>query len=303
MSSCSPTTSSTPYQMPTPDDTERYWNRGHPCDEQPAGRAHAELAELEAALADAATGVPSLAFVAGESGVGKTRLLAELARRRTGGARVLSGECVELGEGELPYAPLVAALRPLARDGDPALDELTRRARAELAPLLPGWRHARRPTRAADDAGGAGAAVRGAADAARARSAASGRSLLVARGHPLGRPLDARVPRLPRPQPVPPSGCSSSPPTAPTSCTAATRCARCWPSSSATPRARRIELAPLTPRRAGRAARRHPRRARPTPTWSTACTPAARATRCSPRSCWPPGSTAAARCRRRCATR
>ena len=30
---------------------------------------------------------------------------------------------------------------------------------------------------------------------------------------------------------------------------------------------------------------------------------AARATRCSPRSCWPPGSTGAARCPRRCATR
>ena len=40
-----------------------------------------ELAELEAALADAADGRPSLAFVAGESGVGKTRLLAELERR------------------------------------------------------------------------------------------------------------------------------------------------------------------------------------------------------------------------------
>ena len=38
----------------------------------------AELAELEAALADAADGRPSLAFVAGESGVGKTRLLGEL---------------------------------------------------------------------------------------------------------------------------------------------------------------------------------------------------------------------------------
>ena len=52
-----------------------------------------ELAALEAALADAAEGRPSLAFVAGESGVGKTRLLAELERRaREGGALVLTGE-------------------------------------------------------------------------------------------------------------------------------------------------------------------------------------------------------------------
>jgi DNA-binding CsgD family transcriptional regulator len=96
-----------------------------------------ELAELEAALADAAAGRPSLAFVAGESGVGKTRLLAELMRRaRDGGTLVLAGETVDFGgEGELPYLPLVAALRPLARDGDPALTEPVREA---VAPLLPG---------------------------------------------------------------------------------------------------------------------------------------------------------------------
>jgi DNA-binding CsgD family transcriptional regulator/tetratricopeptide (TPR) repeat protein len=77
-------------------------------------------------------------FVAGESGVGKTRLVSELERRATEhDARVLSGDCVELGEGELPYAPLVAALRPLARTGDPALGDLSAGARAELATLLP----------------------------------------------------------------------------------------------------------------------------------------------------------------------
>jgi DNA-binding CsgD family transcriptional regulator/tetratricopeptide (TPR) repeat protein len=99
----------------------------------------AELAELEAALSDAAAGRPSLVFVAGESGVGKTRILDEAARRaRAAGGRLLSGDCVELGEGELPYAPIVAALRPLARDGDPALDALPDGARVELNRLLPG---------------------------------------------------------------------------------------------------------------------------------------------------------------------
>jgi DNA-binding CsgD family transcriptional regulator len=99
----------------------------------------AELAGLLDALADAGEGRPSLAFVAGESGVGKTRLLSELARRaRDDGARVLSGECIELGEGELPYAPLVGALRPLVRAGDPALLDLHEGARRELAALLPG---------------------------------------------------------------------------------------------------------------------------------------------------------------------
>ena len=98
----------------------------------------AELAELEAAFAAAADGHPSIAFVAGESGVGKSRLVSELsARAKARGARTLCGECVELGEGELPYAPLVAALRPLSRDGDPVLDEVGDAARAELATLLP----------------------------------------------------------------------------------------------------------------------------------------------------------------------
>src|SRR4051794_36809112 len=85
-------------------------------------------------------GRPTLAFVAGESGVGKSRLLTELARRARdeAGARVLSGECVELGDGELPYAPLVGALRPLVRAGDPGLLELPASARFELGALLPG---------------------------------------------------------------------------------------------------------------------------------------------------------------------
>ncbi len=97
-----------------------------------------ELAELEAALADASAGRPSLAFIAGESGVGKTRLLQELERGALAAeARVVSGECVSLGDDELPYAPIVAALRSLTRDGDPVLDELGPATRVGLASLLP----------------------------------------------------------------------------------------------------------------------------------------------------------------------
>jgi DNA-binding CsgD family transcriptional regulator/tetratricopeptide (TPR) repeat protein len=98
-----------------------------------------ELATLVEAVREADACRPTLAFVAGESGVGKSRLLSELARlARDDGARVLSGECVELGDGELPYAPLIGALRPLVRAGDPALLELPASARYELAALLPG---------------------------------------------------------------------------------------------------------------------------------------------------------------------
>src|SRR5689334_768122 len=101
----------------------------------------AELAELEAVLADASAGRPSIAFLAGESGVGKTRLLSEFERRASAGdppARVIGGDCVELGEGELPYAPIVAALRPLVRQHDPVLDGLPAATRAELGALIPG---------------------------------------------------------------------------------------------------------------------------------------------------------------------
>jgi DNA-binding CsgD family transcriptional regulator len=90
-----------------------------------------ELAGLGAALERAADRRPAVVLVAGESGVGKTRLVAELAARARGqGARVLTGDCVDLGDGELAYAPIVSALRALSPD------ELGGGA-AGLAPLLP----------------------------------------------------------------------------------------------------------------------------------------------------------------------
>jgi DNA-binding CsgD family transcriptional regulator/tetratricopeptide (TPR) repeat protein len=102
------------------------------------GRA-GQLAELEAALRDAADGRPSLALVAGESGVGKSRLVQELVgAAHADGVFVLSGDCVELGEGELPYAPLVSALRPLLRDGHPAFDALPTALQGALGEIMPG---------------------------------------------------------------------------------------------------------------------------------------------------------------------
>ncbi len=120
----------------------------------------AELAELRAALGDAAGARPALAFVAGESGVGKTRLVAELERRAAeDGVRVLSGECVDLGEGELPFAPLVGALRPLARTADPVLDTLPQAAREALRALLPGLAGTALPHDRTDEAAAARARI------------------------------------------------------------------------------------------------------------------------------------------------
>jgi predicted ATPase len=98
-----------------------------------------ELAALVAALESAAAGEPAVVLVGGEAGVGKTRLVEEAAdRARDGGARVLTGSCIELGGEGLPLSPLVDALRTLMRVMD--ADELERflgPARLELARLLP----------------------------------------------------------------------------------------------------------------------------------------------------------------------
>ena len=74
-------------------------------------------------MREAADGVPSVVAVSGDSGVGKSRLIAELQARESDQARFLRGECVELDGGELPYAPLIGALRELARARDPALGQ------------------------------------------------------------------------------------------------------------------------------------------------------------------------------------
>jgi predicted ATPase len=104
------------------------------------GRA-AELELLEAAFARAERGVAGAAFVSGESGVGKTRLVRELEQRAADrGARVLRGEGAAFGAGELAYAPVASALRRLARELDAtAFDALVGPARDELARLVPEW--------------------------------------------------------------------------------------------------------------------------------------------------------------------
>src|SRR5436190_10388896 len=102
------------------------------------GRAE-ELARLEEALADATGGGTRVLLVGGEAGVGKTRLLSEFtAHAQTAGARVLTGNCLHVGEGTLPYAPISQALRQVVRQLDPAtLEHVIGPGRAELARLVP----------------------------------------------------------------------------------------------------------------------------------------------------------------------
>jgi DNA-binding CsgD family transcriptional regulator/tetratricopeptide (TPR) repeat protein len=98
-----------------------------------------ELGRLQKGLRSAAAGEPGTFLIAGEAGVGKTRLVQEFAGRVGGEAQVLLGSCIQLGGGGLPYGPIVDALRPLARDLDPGdLDELLGPSPDDLTRLLPG---------------------------------------------------------------------------------------------------------------------------------------------------------------------
>jgi tetratricopeptide (TPR) repeat protein len=102
------------------------------------GRAE-ELALLEAARGRVADGEPAVVLVGGEAGVGKTRLIAELMGRcATDGTRVLSGGCMPVGDGDLPYAPIVEILRSLVREVGPgAVREFIGPSWPELARVVP----------------------------------------------------------------------------------------------------------------------------------------------------------------------
>jgi DNA-binding CsgD family transcriptional regulator len=96
---------------------------------------HRELVALHDALSRAGRGEPATVLVGGEAGVGKTRLLEDFAAGATAaGTRVLVGQCLELGESGLPFAPFAAALRAVLRADGP---EAFAGYEAEFARLLP----------------------------------------------------------------------------------------------------------------------------------------------------------------------
>lgn len=98
----------------------------------------AELSLLVGSLDRAASGQAGVVLVGGDAGVGKTRLVAELAETaRARGHTVLTGQCAELGE-SIPYLPLADALRGAAREPATAPSVLEAlRARPVLGRLLP----------------------------------------------------------------------------------------------------------------------------------------------------------------------
>jgi DNA-binding CsgD family transcriptional regulator/tetratricopeptide (TPR) repeat protein len=98
-----------------------------------------EMTSLDRLLDLAAAKGTGFALIGGEAGVGKTRLVRELAGRAAdAGFLVLTGQCVELGAEGLPLAPLVDALRTLVRTMRPgALADVLGPAAAGLSRLLP----------------------------------------------------------------------------------------------------------------------------------------------------------------------
>ena len=209
----------------------------------------------------------SAVLLAGDAGVGKTRLLTEL-RDRVGrrGLAGLAGHCLDFGDSALPYLPFTEVVRPAGAPSSPTLlDEVAERhpalARAAARPADAGRgrrprappARPRRPLRRRP---------RAARGRRRQRPAPAGR-----RGRPLGRPVHPRPAQLPVLPRLRRARSPSSRPTAATTCTAGTRCA-----------ARLAEWARLPRRRAARSSSRWP-----TPTYaawsSSSARPAARGER------------------------
>ncbi|GAA1341478.1 helix-turn-helix transcriptional regulator [Saccharothrix algeriensis] len=90
-----------------------------------------EMSGLRAALDEAARGRAGAVLLAGDAGVGKTRLVDELAASAPD-ALVLTGRCLDVGETGLPYLPFTEVLGQVREAG--LLDV---RARPALGRLLP----------------------------------------------------------------------------------------------------------------------------------------------------------------------
>ncbi len=77
---------------------------------------HGELDQLRHALAESAAGRSTHLLVSGEAGVGKSRFVGEGTRvAREDGWQVLTGGCLDLGDGGAPYAPFSELLRGWVR--------------------------------------------------------------------------------------------------------------------------------------------------------------------------------------------
>ena len=118
-----------------------------------------ELRMLRATLDEAIRGNPRAVVLAGEAGIGKTRLLTEFAAESEAQARILVGNCVDLGSGAVPYAPITTMIRTLVRQaGADAVLAAAGPGREALTVLLPELRDTLQPDSDGAPMGRAGAA-------------------------------------------------------------------------------------------------------------------------------------------------
>ncbi|MGZ6764659.1 MAG: helix-turn-helix transcriptional regulator [Nocardioidaceae bacterium] len=97
----------------------------------PGGRLR-ECAAVERMLADTVDGSRGLLLVRGDAGIGKTTLVEyAVASARGQGFRVLEGSCLDLST-QVPFAPVLEALRPLLDEKPNALKRPATAAVAEL---------------------------------------------------------------------------------------------------------------------------------------------------------------------------
>ena len=98
-----------------------------------------ERERLRRVLERAAGGEMVLVTMGGDPGIGKTRLVADMADTAAGlGFRILAGGCLDVGEGTLPFGPLVEALRPLGSEADEQWRRQVLGSSRALAALFPG---------------------------------------------------------------------------------------------------------------------------------------------------------------------
>lgn len=100
----------------------------------------AEIHRIQSALDAAAGGRPGFLILAGEAGVGKSRLIGEIVLRTRAADRhhVVVGGCLDIGEGGLPYLPIAEMLRTAIRAIPPErMDAVVGPAWRELALISP----------------------------------------------------------------------------------------------------------------------------------------------------------------------
>ena len=102
------------------------------------GRA-GEAAQLRAAYERAGAATATTVVVAGEAGVGKTRLVDDMvATVRACGGPVIAGGCIDLGDHGMPFAPFIDGLRSLAREHPDDVEAALSADGPELWRLMPG---------------------------------------------------------------------------------------------------------------------------------------------------------------------